>query len=471
MKDTELADLLRARNRWWRDPQRWQSTDEDLREAAEAPFEYRPEVLEDIAPGGLYTLSGPRRIGKSLELRRTIDRLIASGVPARNIVYCSCDGFSSQDLRRLFRVGESLTRQSEGRRWWLIDEITAVERGWSSIVKDLRDNTPLRRDCLVLTGSSSRELREARKHLAGRRGPAASDADRLLLPIPFRDFGALVGGLGDVPSLSRFQPRQMMSRDAREAIGEISFWSNQFVDAWELYLRIGGFPRAIGDFLRTGDVTAAFTRDLWDVARGEAVRVSSLNDAQLLNLLARIARALCNPVNASKVALEVGLGSHHSVGDRFNDLAFAFLLWSCHRIADDGAPNTRAQRKIYFIDPVIALIPSAMHSAYVPPDVSQLSEQQIGLSLARAAAAGNAEAFLATDEVMFERTAMSEIDFVGRSIEVPFESKYVERGWKSQSRALSTRYGRGIVATRNVLDLDGATWAMPAAIVAWLLGS
>jgi predicted AAA+ superfamily ATPase len=470
MKDTEIADLLRARNPWWRDSQHWQSADEDLREAAEAPFEYRPEALQDIAPGGLYTLSGPRRIGKSLELRRTVARLIAGGMSARNIIYCSCDGFSSQDLRRLFRVAESLIRQSEGQRWWLIDEITAV-RGWSSIVKDLRDNTRLRRDCLVLTGSSSRELREARKHLAGRRGPATRDADRLLLPIPFRDFGQLVGGLSDVPGLSRLLPREMMSPDAREAIGELSFWSNQLVDAWELYLRIGGFPRAIRDFVQTGDVTKAFTRDLWDVARGEAVRVSSLNDAQLLSLLAHIARALCNPINASKIAVEAGLGNHHSVGDRVNDLTFAFLLWICHRIDDNGAPNTRAQRKVYFVDPAIALIPSVTNSAYAPPDVSQLSEQQIGLSLARAASAGDANAFLEANDVLFERTATSEIDFVGSSIEVPVESKYVERNWKSQSRALSARYGRGIVATRNVLDLDGATWAIPAAIVAWLLGS
>jgi predicted AAA+ superfamily ATPase len=471
MKDTEIADLLRTRNPWWRDPQRWQSADEDLRDAAEAPFDYQPEVLGDIQPGGLYTLSGPRRIGKSLELRRTIARLIASGVPARKIIYCSCDGFSSQDLRRLFRVGESLIRQVEGHRWWLIDEITAVERGWSSIIKDLRDGTALRRDCLVLTGSNSRELREARKHLAGRRGPAVRDADRLLLPISFRDFGPLIGGLSDLPDLPRFAPHEMMSAGAREAIGESTFWSNELVDAWELYLHIGGFPRAIRDFLQAGDVTDAFTRDLWDVARGEAVRVSSLNDAQLLNLLARLARALCSPINASRLAVDVGLGSHHSVNDRINDLTFASMLWGCHRMADDGAPNTNAQRKIYFIDPVVARIASMLHAAYAPPDISQLSEQQIGLSLARTAAMGDADAFLAANRVMFERTATSEIDFVGASIKVPFESKYVERSWKGQSRALSARYGRGIVATRNVLNLDGTVWAVPAAIVAWLLAT
>lgn len=471
MKDAEIADLLRDRNGWWRDAHGWQSEDHDLRDAAEAPFEYRPAVLDDIAAGGLYTLSGPRRIGKSLELRRTIARLIAGGVPARSVVYCSCDGFSLQDLRRLFRVGESLTRHVERPRWWLIDEITAVGSGWSSVIKDLRDHTALRNDCLVLTGSSSRELREARKSLAGRRGPAVTSPDRLLLPIPFRDFWRLVGGSAELPALEALEPRQMMSRDAAVSIRELSYWANELVDAWELYMRVGGFPRAVKDFFETGDVTDAFIRDLWDVARGEAVRVSSLSDAQLLNLLARLASGLCSPINASRIAVEVGLGSHHVIGDRINDLAFAFLVWSCHRLAEHGHPNTRAQRKVYFIDPAIARIPSAVHRAYSLPDVSRLSEQQIGLSLARAAAAGAADTFVAAGEVMFERTATSEIDFVGSSIAVPFESKYVERGWKSESRALSARYGRGIVATRNVLDLEGPIWAVPAAIVAWMLGS
>ncbi len=470
MKDTEIADLLRDRNRWWRDAHGWQSKDGDLLEAAEAPFEYRPAVLEDIAPSGLYTLSGPRRVGKSLELRRTIAHLIASGVPARSILYCSCDGFSSQDLRRLFRVGESLTRHLEGPRWWLIDEVTAIGRGWSSVIKDLRDDTPLRRDCVVLTGSSSRELREARKNLAGRRGPATSVPDRLLLPVAFRDFWRLIGGSAEIPSPPHLEPSRMISRHAAEAVAELAFWANELVDAWELYLRVGGFPRAIRDFIQTGDVTEAFTRDLWDVARGEAVRTSSLNDAQLLNLMARLTRGLCSPVNASSLAAEVGLGSHHAVSDRINDLTFAFLAWSCHRMADDGQPNTRAQRKVYFTDPAIARIPSTVHHAHAAPDVSRLAEQQIGLSLARASAAGRADAFVAAHEVMFERTATSEIDFVGASIGVPFESKYVERGWKSASRSLAARYGRGIVATRNVLDIDGPIWAVPAAIVAWLLG-
>ncbi len=470
MRDAEIAERLRDRNPWWRHATGWQATDQNLIEAAEAPFDYRPAVLDDIQPGGLYTLSGPRRVGKSLELRRTIERLIAGGAPARGILYCSCDGFSLQDLRRMFRAGISLTRTVSGSRWWFIDEITAVGPGWSSVVKDLRDDTSLRHDCVVLTGSSSRELREATKNFAGRRGMAAERSDRLLMPVPFRDYCRLWGLVG-LPAIPPILAGQLLSATAREAVAELSFWLVDLLDAWESYLRSGGFPRAIADLLRFGDVTPSFEQDLWDVIRGEAFRATSLGDAELLALLARLADGLASPVNASALAREIGLGSHHAINDRLNDLAFAFQTWRCYRSDPRERPKTGAQRKVYFTDPLIARLPTGRVNAHPAPDVTRLAEQQVGLALARAAAGGRADLFVAGDAVMYERTATgAEIDFVGAT-QVPVESKYVERGWRRAARTIVAARGRGVLATRNVLDTEGPVWAVPACMLVWLLGT
>jgi hypothetical protein len=176
-------------------------------------------------------------------------------------------------------------------------------------------------------------------------------------------------------------------------------------------------------------------------------------------------------LNASAIGRDVGLGSHHSVNDRINDLSFAFQTWRCHQSDRHGRPSTRAQRKMYFVDPLIARLPSRRHAAYNTPDVTKLSEQQIGLALALAAAGGRADRFVAGEAVMYERTKTGkEIDFVGAN-QVPIESKYVERNWKSEARTVAAAHGRGILATRNLLDTDGDVWAVPACIVAWLLGT
>ena len=79
MKHGEIQQTLTATNRWWRDPAGWTHDDPDLREANDAPFSYVAGVLDNLAPGGLYMLRGPRRVGKSVEIKRTIDALLKGG--------------------------------------------------------------------------------------------------------------------------------------------------------------------------------------------------------------------------------------------------------------------------------------------------------------------------------------------------------------------------------------------------------
>lgn len=71
---------------------------------------------------------------------------------------------------------------------------------------------------------------------------------------------------------------------------------------------------------------------------------------------------------------------------------------------------------------------------------------------------------------MHMRTATkAEIDFVGPDLDGCVEGKYVDAGWRGEARTARANFGRGILATRRVLDLDDAVWAVPAPILAWLL--
>lgn len=468
MADAQLRELLLDRNHWWRDADAWRRDDSYLREAAGSPFDYRPEPLADVAPPGLYVLTGPRRVGKSLELRRAIVRLLDAGVPARNIIYCSCDTFSKQDLRRAFVVGRNLTRTADGPRYWLVDEITAV-RNWSAVVKDLRDDTEIRDDCLVLSGSSAREFREATKNLAGRRGGVV-DSDRLLLPMSFPSFCRAIG-VDRIPELGPFAPRDLMTKAARSAYDELEVWSDELTQAWESYLLIGGFPRAVRDFINHGDVRDDFISDLWDVIRGEAIRATSLSDTEILAFLARVGETITSRLNASAVAREAGLGNHHRVNDRINDLFFAFLAWQIFQ-NNEGKPNTRAHRKVYFTDPLIGRIAHHLNRRNFRPDDTRLSEQQVGLAVARAIERQRHGSFLAADGVLYERTPTdNEIDFVGPELELPIESKYVSSGWKREAQTAEAAYGRGILSTRAVYDTSERVWAVPAAVLAWVIDS
>ena len=98
MKQGAVQKLLSDTNRWWRNPTSWAADDPDLRDAAGAPYEYSPQVLDDLEPGGLYVLRGPRRVGKSVAVKRTIQTLLPDGTDPRRIVHASVDGWRAGNL-------------------------------------------------------------------------------------------------------------------------------------------------------------------------------------------------------------------------------------------------------------------------------------------------------------------------------------------------------------------------------------
>lgn len=470
VNDSQLRRLLNERSPW-RARASWEADDPDLRAAAQLPLSYEPQPLADIRPPGLYVLRGPRRVGKSLELKRAVRRLLADGVDPKSVFFCACDGLSAQDMRRLIAQGHSVTRTLPGPRYWLLDEVTAVT-GWSRAIKELRDqDTAFREACVVLTGSSAREMEQARKDLADRRGGIA-DSDRLLLPMGFRSFCQAIGDLEELPSQS-IAPRELLGTACERAIIELEPWSDALSDAWELFLDVGGFPRAVGEQVGSGAVSAGFLQGLWDVVLGDAIRSSSISEAAVIALLDRLRANLSSPVNVSRIARDVGLSGHQAAINRIEELVRAFLAWHCYRIRDRG-PNAAAQRKLYFVDPLIAQLPHVCNPSLPLPEAAKLAEQQIGLTLARAVSLDRPAQLAQTDAVMYERTSTgAEIDFVGPALQIPFECKYTDEGWRRDALTIKARHGRGVMITRSSL-LTGPhepVWAIPAGILAWLIGS
>jgi hypothetical protein len=248
MKQGEIQTQLAATNRWWRNPRGWAADDPDLREAVDAPFVYEPAVLDSLTPGGLYVLRGPRRVGKSVEVKRAIQRLIAQGVAPRRIVHMSVDGWRAGNLGLLVDAASHFLLAADQPRFWFLDEITSITDGWPERIKWLRDNHPrFRTDTVVLTGSSAVGLTESTKALAGRRGPA-TDPDRVLLPMGFRAFTGLVGD-GTSPPLDRTRVADLSASTLAGAANELAPWLHDLVGLWETYLQVGGFPRSVASYL------------------------------------------------------------------------------------------------------------------------------------------------------------------------------------------------------------------------------
>lgn len=208
----------------------------------------------------------------------------------------------------------------EGQRYWFLDDITSVP-AWPEAIKWLRGHTAFGDDCVVLTGSSARDLAEAQKQLAG-----TGHSDRLLLPMGFRRFAQAIG-LDDLPQPEPATAREFMSPEVDAAFNQLLPWLDALLSAWELYLRVGGFPRAVSDQLSHGDVQEDFLRALWDVTAGEALRGAGTSPAQVQAMLARLTCSLASPLAIESLRSDIGVESHHTAKARLQDLVYAYLAW------------------------------------------------------------------------------------------------------------------------------------------------
>jgi predicted AAA+ superfamily ATPase len=469
MNEGQLARALTAGNAWWRERE-WERDDRDLRGAALSGLDYEPVPLENVVPDGLYVLRGPRRVGKSVELKRAIARLIRRGVEPRRIIHFACDELGRGDLQRLVKVSaDVLTRGLDGPRYWFLDEITSVQ-GWPESIKWLRDNTTFGADCVVLTGSSARDLADSQKALAGRLG-SATPSDRLLLPMGFRRFACLMG-LGDLPQPEPVRARDFRSPATDAVFAELAPWLDALLTTWELYLQVGGFPRAVSDQLHSGQVREDFIQALWDVTAGEAIRGAGTTAAQAQAMLARLTRGLGSPLPIESVRRDMGVASPHTAKARLQDLVFAYLAWPCHQ-RDGNRPKLSAQSKYYLIDPLMArLAPLRSSGLLAEADASLIAEQQLGLELIRNVEREAPGSYPHFSDVMYQRTSTKEVDFTGpRFGRLGFESKYVDAHWKRAAVTVRAALGAGVVVTRGLLDTTDDIWAVPAPFAAWVLNA
>ena len=480
MRDDDLRNLLRERNPWWRasaggtDPVAWAVADPILKGAAGSGIDFDTDVLSDAGPtGGLWVLRGPRRVGKSVALKRLAARFCSTHEPLR-LIYMAVDTFQAKDLRRAFTLGRALTAGAgagDGPRLWLVDEVTSVP-GWERLVKELRDNTQLAHDGVVLTGSSAGGMLAAVQALgAGRTN--VREPFRMLLPMTF---GEVVGATGaQVPVPNHLNVSDLQSLTARREIERLVPFADELDLLWQQYLESGGFPRAVGSAHRRGEVDGVFANDLLSWLSTDVIPGDPADSAT--ELLTVLHRRSGSPLDVTNAADQL-----HTTRDRLrlrlDRLVSTFGAIWCHQVNDDGNRRTGSQSKLYLADPLLARLPSLVDPTAQPPDFTRSTEASLGVAVARAINALHPSRYVEQRAVGYTRTGSGgEIDFAavpiavgsGRTVSCPIESKWVTDGWKGEARAVHGKYRRGIVATKNITDLSGPVWAVPAPVLALLL--
>lgn len=488
MRDDQRRQHLVDSNPWWQaasldqDPTAWVARQRVLRGRAEYDLGYRPDVLDDVRTGPvtdlLAVLTGPRRIGKSVALLDTAAALCArSDLDPRQVVYLPCDGMTSQDVRRCLVLARELTRAVDfdepQPRIWLLDEISGVN-GWTTTLKLARDTTDFGGDTVIATGSRWAANEDIQGNLfAGRAGKSPGRRARLLLPMTFREF--LVASRREVPPLDPVHLSDLQTPETERALDVIAFNIDAYDLAWQDYLSCGGFPRAVAEHTRNGAVSGSYLKDLSSWLRAD-IGPDGPQDS-VPRLLSAISERAASPLNITHIGEELGYKSRDIAERRLQRLVASHAaLWVPRRDGDRVVAG--AQSKLYLTDPLLASLPSRLRSGMPTPDLTRLTEMAIGVAMARAIDDLEEGRWVSGDTVGFARTLTDrEVDLApvtipsaaGPVITTPIESKWVDRGWKSEAKTVAGKYGRGILATKSVLDVSGDVWAVPAPLVALLL--
>lgn len=487
VRDDDLGERLLDRNPWWRvaaaggDPAGWVATDQTLRSRAIFDLGYRSDLLDDVATGPiddkLVVVRGPRRVGKSVLLKDTAARLCArKDVDPRQLVYVPTDGIRASDLNRVAKLGRERTRSvGDAPRVWLLDEVTGI-RDWTQALKYLRDNTAFGADTVVCTGSSWDEQAEVERDLlAGRAGQSSRYRSRILHPMSFRDVLAVTDRA--IPLPARLRPWELQGGGARSAAESLEFFVDELDLAWQAYLTSGGFPRAVAEHHKTGDVSEAFLRDLAAWLHRD-VDPNAAEDS-VPKLLSEIELRSTSPLNRRGLAESLGYGSRQTADLRLMRLTHTYAAIWCHQVDEEGHRIAGAQSKLYLCDPVLAWLGPRLRTGLPFPDFTRLTEASVGIALARAVDDLEPGRWESDDSIGYLRTGGgSEIDLgpvpvptpSGPLRTVPIESKWVSSEWRSEARTIEGKLGAGIVATRSILDFSNPAWAVPAPVLALLLG-
>ncbi|MBN1390518.1 MAG: ATP-binding protein [Candidatus Thermoplasmatota archaeon] len=493
-------NLLFEQNPWWRSPVLIQN-DQKIRELDAAVVRWEPRMMKHfiLDQDLVYTLRGPRQVGKTTLIKEIIrSRILKEDADPFSIFYFSADMIDSRD--QLLDAIESYERLADrfgrgGRRSIFIDEITNV-KGWENAVKYLSDTGRCRNRTYILTGSHSIDLKYSIERLPGRRGEGSGAVlNKTLVPMKFSEYIGTVdkklakglSGILDMKREKRISMVQDLSRGHIEkTLEKVGLLYSDELEKWlDTYLVTGGIPGPINHMISKGripdDVYGIYVRALiGDLARwGAQERIAK-------QVLRSIISKMTNKVSMNTIAKENEIGSHNTVMKYLDDLENSFVLNTFYQMdMAKGNVRGRSDKKYYLSDPFIyhALrgwafgkhdhFGSSMELLAQSESRSSLIEMVVSNHLIRFAySLSPSDIFSHHEKVMFWRKKGydNEVDFIVRTDDdiLPMEVKFRNVIQSSDLKGLYN-FGRGIIISKKEMRTEKEYSCIPAKVFLLLI--
>lgn len=491
---------IRDANPWWSDPT---AIDRDpaIQNMERSRIKRILGERHHFAAGDrIYTLRGPRRVGKTTLLKTEIMRLLGEGIPPRDVLYYSFEaGGRPADISIL--LAEYLAMNGgRGRRFVFLDEVAGI-RNWERELEKMLECGRLRNCTLVATGSDA-AVAGASAPLRGRRdGPGGAFSDRILQPMGFGEYAAsrdeevrsTLSGLSLADGPGRIEAvRSVLGGEVPKRVKDILPLVDVLNAHFHEYMLSGGMPETASRLASEGSIPDEEYLDCR--SRGYAdLSGAGLRHERAASILKSAARSVGTVSSWQSLAAGTGIENPRVAEKYARKMAGLRMLHVLYRYdLSQDALRHNALKKLYFCDPFLLSAwvsagrqgPFARSVAALGDDLhaGPLAEQAAACHVFRMASGLNAgsDQIGSFDTVFYWKGSRGrEVDFVvraGKGRVAPIDVKWKGRvgrgdlhGMFDFRKAAGMGGSGGAVLSRDSMEERSGMAIVPASVFALLV--
>lgn len=444
--------LLLIQNPWWENKSLI-INDPKLKEFQRSAVKHYPGQILDLPllPSAINIISGPRQTGKSTALKLLIQRLLKKH-PAETIFYFNCDALADkQALIDLVLTFFDQLKNKYGKsvdHYIFLDEISSIP-DWSYGIKWLADSGLLEQSKIILTGSSSINLKKSGELLPGRR---RRGQDIAFLPIDFFTYLKLLTAQTKLEPAGSFAELQQLERQLQTTgIRTHKFYKD--------FLLTGGFLKVIDRFWKK-ELLPETVEIYQNTVKSELAKFGR-KEIHARAILNKIIKSLTAETSYINIAEEAELGSKNTAFDYLNFFADTFLLKEVffYEIAQKRVV-IKKNKKFYPTDPFILWVFQALISASSQIELFYQKYMTTPLDSQLAELFVASELYKKRLDFYFSKN-QSELDFYLPTKEIGIEVKYKDKITRDDILGLKGAK-RKLIVSKNLFAQREDVFIVPA---------
>lgn len=502
VKDSDL----RKANPWWKSKKEIER-DREIRNWKTSEIKYDPRLRHRIRydfeseETVVYTLRGPRQVGKTTLVKLQIKEFLENGISPWNIMYYSLDRENSQqDVVDVTEAYMRLSKRHRGknRSYIFLDEASTVQN-WQKGIKWQIDHERILNCTLLVTGSQAINIKNAAERLPMRKGRIKEPHHMIMLPMKFveyvellnKDIATLVENKIRSTAIRKILFNKLLNREIHEIIDDLNVHIDELNELLYEYMLTGGTPKIVDENIKNNQIVSDIYSEYLDGINGEWA-AQKKDEILLRQFCGALIRALGSHISWNDLKQEAELGSHNTAIDYAHTLANLFVLSIFHRYGEKRKiPLIQKDRKFYFHDPFYLHIfngwlesqdPFEVSERFLSDEINQgkVVEGIIGNHLIRWAFAlsENRQTFDYFNHVFYWKDDKNrEVDFIlyhPNRVEVPIEVKYRNRIYEKELGGITnfldqTKTKSGLVISKETLDVKNDYVILPASVFLMLI--